>query len=347
MSKQLGNSPDPIDLINKYGADGVRTGMLFSSPAGNDLLFDEKLCEQGGRFNNKIWNAFRLVKGWTVQTDGENADNGTAIAWFEARFNQALAELEDHYQKFRMSDALQGVYKLAWDDFCSWYLEMVKPEQGQPIDGETYEATVRHFENILKVLHPFMPFITEEIWQQLQERKPGESICVAPYPKGVAGSASSVLADGAVALEAISQIRNLRNGKGLSPKLALPLTVRTENPDRYRQFGGVIRKLANVSDLELVRDKTGEAPAFLIKADEFYLQLPVTQDAEKLEKEREKIRKELEYQQGFRESILKKLNNEKFVSNAKPEVIAAERQKLADAEAKIKALEESLRSLGG
>jgi valyl-tRNA synthetase len=347
MSKQLGNSPDPIDLITKYGADGVRTGMLFSSPAGNDLLFDEKLCEQGSRFNNKIWNAFRLVKGWTVQTDGESADNGWAIAWFEARFNHALAELEDHYQKFRMSDALQLVYKLAWDDFCSWYLEMVKPEQGQPIDGETYEATVRHFENVLKVLHPFMPFITEEIWQQLQERKPGESICVAPYPKRVAGSASSVLADGAVALEAVTQIRNLRNGKGLSPKLALPLTIRTEKPDRYRQFGGVIRKLANVSDLELVRDRTGEAPAFLIKADEFYLQLPVTQDAGKLEKEREKIRKDLEHQQRNRESSLNKLNNEKFVSNAKEPVIAAERQKLADAEAKIKALEESLRSLGG
>ncbi len=347
MSKQLGNSPDPIGLINKYGADGVRTGMLFSSPAGNDLLFDEKLCEQGSRFNNKIWNAFRLVKGWTVQTDGESADNGAAIAWFEARFNQALAELEDLYQKFRMSDALQLVYKLAWDDFCSWYLEMVKPEQGQPIDGETYEATVRHFENILKVLHPFMPFITEEIWQQLQERKPGESICVAPYPKVTVGTASSVLADGAVALEAITQIRNLRNGKGLSPKVALPVTIRTENADRYRQFGGVIRKLANVSDLELVRDKTGEAPAFLIKADEFYVQLPLTQDAEKLEKEQEKIRKELEYQQGFRESVLKQLNNERFVNSAKLEVVAAARQKLADAEAKIKALEESLRSLGG
>ncbi len=348
MSKSLGNSPDPLDLIAKYGADGVRTGMLFSSPAGNDLLFDEKLCEQGGRFNNKIWNAFRLVKGWTVQTDGENADNGTAISWFEARFNQALAELEDHYQKFRMSDALQLVYKLAWDDFCSWYLEMVKPEQGQPIDGETYEATVRHFENILKVLHPFMPFITEEIWQQLQERKPGESICVAPYPKVTAGSAPSILADGAVALEAITQIRNLRNGRGLSPKAALPLTVRTENAGLYRQFGSVIRKLANVSDLETVREKTGGAPSFLIRGDEFYVQLPATQDAGKLEKEREKIRKDLEYQQGFRDSILeKKLNNEKFMSSAPEKVIAAERQKLADAEAKIKALEESLRSMGG
>jgi valyl-tRNA synthetase len=347
MSKQLGNLPDPIDLINKYGADGVRTGMLFSSPAGNDLLFDEKLCEQGGRFNNKIWNAFRLVKGWTVQTDGESADNGPAIAWFEARFNQALAELEDHYREFRMSDALQLVYKLAWDDFCSWYLEMVKPEQGQPIDGETYEATVRHFENILKVLHPFMPFITEEIWQQLQERKPGESICVAPYPKVATGGAPSILSDGAVALEAITQIRNLRNGRGLSPKAALPLTVRTENAGLYRQFGSVIRKLANVSDLELVREKTGGAPSFLIKADEFYVQLPVTQDAGKLEKEREKIRKDLEYQQGFRDVILeKKLNNEKFMSSAPEKVIAAERQKLADAEAKIKALEESLRSLG-
>ncbi|MBD0258425.1 MAG: class I tRNA ligase family protein, partial [Cytophagales bacterium] len=285
--------------------------------------------------------------GWTVQTDGENADTGTAIAWFEARFDQALAELEDHYQKFRMSDALQLVYKLAWDDFCSWYLEMVKPEQGQPIDGETYEATVRHFENILKVLHPFMPFITEEIWQQLQERKPGESICVAPYPKVTKGSASSILADAAVALEAITQIRNLRNGKGLSPKVALPLKVRTGNPNLYQQFGGVIRKLANVSELESEPKTdvpTTTTTTFLVKSDEFFVPLQVNVD---VEKEREKIQKDLEYQQGFRESVLKKLNNERFVSNAKEHVITAERQKLADAEAKIKALEESLRNLGG
>ncbi len=345
MSKQLGNSPNPLELIAQYGADGVRTGMLFSSPAGNDLLFDEKLCEQGSRFNNKIWNAFRLVKGWQVQpVRSENGcDVNAAIRWFEARFNEVLTELEDHYQKFRMSDALQTVYKLAWDDFCSWYLEMVKPEMGQPIEREVYEATVRFFEDILKVLHPFMPFITEEIWQQLQERKRGESICVAPYPQVNGTADQGILPEAATVFEAITQIRNLRNSRGLSPKEPLPLFIRTENVVAYQPFECIIQKLANISSIGFVTDKVADAASFIIKADELYVPLSMTLDAEK---EREKLTKELEYARGFRESVLKKLGNERFVSNAKPEVVAAEKQKLADAEAKIKALEEGLSRLG-
>ncbi len=344
MSKQLGNSPDPIELMNKFGADGVRTGMLFSAPAGNDLLFDEKLCEQGSRFNNKIWNAFRLVNGWTVQWGVENTSARPAIAWFRGHFNQSLAQLEDHYQKFRMSDAMQLVYQLGWTDFCSWYLEMVKPEQDQPIDQATYDATVGFFEDILKVLHPFMPFITEEIWQQLGKRKAGESICVAAYPKVSAEANPAVLQDAAVVFEAITQIRNLRSSKGLSPKEPLKLFVRTENPSVYGQFEAIIRKLANISEVTRVEQKVEDASSFLVKGDEFYVPLPMTLD---VQKECEKLQAELEYQKGFRDSVLKKLNNERFVANAKPEVVAAERQKLADAEAKIKSLEERLRSLGG
>ncbi len=347
MSKQLGNSPDPLDLIAQYGADGVRTGMLFSSPAGNDLLFDEKLCEQGSRFNNKIWNALRLVKGWQVQAEkAENAaDTKAAVRWFEAHFNQVLAGLEEQYQKFRMSDALQIVYKLAWDDFCSWYLEMIKPELGQPIDQVTYEATIRSFENILKVLHPFMPFITEEIWQQLRERKAGESICVAAYPKAaeVTEGDKNFFSDAALVFEAVTQIRNLRNSKGLSPKEALPLFIRTEGTATYQPFEGIIRKLANISSIHFTQDKVADAAGFMVKADEFYVPLSMTVD---VEKEREKLTKDLEYSRGFHETTLKKLSNERFVSNAKPEVVAAEKQKLADAAAKIKALEEAISRLG-
>jgi valyl-tRNA synthetase len=349
MSKQLGNSPDPLDLIARFGADGVRTGMLFSSPAGNDLLFDEKLCEQGSRFNNKIWNAYRLIKGWEVAPDTidtqslENSPNYTAICWFEARFNQCLAELEDHYSKFRMSDSLQTVYKLGWDDFCSWYLEMVKPEQGQPIAQSTYNATVSFFEKVLKVLHPFMPFITEELWQGVKERGEKESICVAAYPTVQAITTDAdILDEAAIVFEAITQIRNIRSSKGLSPKISLPLFVRTENFQTYVKFAAVIQKLANISAVAQVQAKVDEATGFVIKNDEFYLTLPIILD---VEKEQERIEKELEYYRGFRESVLKKLNNEKFVNGAAEKVVAGERQKLADAEAKIKALEESLKSL--
>ncbi len=351
MSKQLGNSPDPLDLIAVFGADGVRTGMLFSSAAGNDLLFDEKLCEQGRNFNNKLWNAFRLLEGWTVQeqwagavgsNDGESQQ--LPIQWFAAKLNATLTEVEDHFSKFRISDALQSIYKLIWDDFCSQYLEMIKPAYDQeagaslPIDALTYEATVNFFEQIVQLAHPFMPFITEEIWQQLREREAGASICVASFPKGgrVDGQ---ILADFAVLTEAVTTIRNLRSAKGLSPRVELPLAIRTEQPDRFRPLEGLFNKLANVVDIQYVSEKVPGTP-FLIKSNEFFVNIAgeVDEEAELVE-----AQKELDYLNGFRDSIQKKLSNEKFVANAKADVVDRERQKLADAEAKIKALEERLK----
>lgn len=353
MSKQLGNSPDPLDLIAVFGADGVRTGMLFSSAAGNDLLFDEKLCEQGRNFNNKLWNAFRLVKGWTVQEQLAEAVGSSStsresqqlpIQWFAAKLNATLTEVEDHFSKFRISDALQSIYKLIWDDFCSQYLEMIKPPYDQeagaslPIDANTYEATVEFFEQIVQLSHPFMPFITEEIWQQLREREAGASICVASFPKGgpVDGR---ILADFAVLTEAVTMIRNLRSAKGLSPRVELPLAIRTEQPDRFRPLEGLFNKLANVVDFQYVSEKVPGTP-FLIKSDEFFVNIAgeVDEEAELVE-----AQKELDYLIGFRDSIQKKLSNEKFVANAKADVVDRERQKLADAEAKIKALEERLK----
>jgi len=356
MSKQLGNSPDPLDLIAVFGADGVRTGMLFSSAAGNDLLFDEKLCEQGRNFNNKLWNAFRLVKGWNVAASVETQDVASPvrqpetlpIQWFAAKLNATLTEVEDHFSKFRISDALQSIYKLIWDDFCSQYLEMIKPPYDQeagaslPIDAITYEATVDFFEQIVQLTHPFMPFITEEIWQQLREREAGASICIAQFPKG--GPVDpQILTDFAVLTEAVTTIRNLRSAKGLSPRVELPLTIRTEHPVRFQRLEGLFHKLANVVAIQYApktsEEKIAGAP-FLIKSDEFFLNIAgeVDEEAELAE-----AQKELDYLNGFRDSIQKKLSNEKFVANAKADVVDRERQKLADAEAKIKALEERLK----
>ena len=399
MSKQLGNSPDPIGLMDRYGADGVRTGLLFSSPAGNDLIFDtpvpksnkpdditeflktndpleSKLCEQGRNFNNKMWNAFRLIKNWQeapqqppptpserggfqAPPSGEGGAS-VAIRWFGARFQVALAELEDHFGKFRISDALHTVYDLAWDDFCSWYLEMVKPEFGQPISREAYAATVGFFDQLLRVLHPFMPFVTEEIWQGLEPRQPGESICVAEYPKAGSGfEKGTILEEASLAFEVVRQIRNLRNGQGMSPKVTLELLVYTPDASAYESFGSVIRKLANVSAIHVsglagVNGLAGSPPerkhegrtgtGFLIKSDEFFVPLNTTVDAAK---ERQRLQKELDHQTGFLESVDKKLGNEKFVANAKPEIIENERRKKADAEAKIKSLQESLKNLDG
>ncbi len=340
MSKSLGNSPDPLELIEKYGADGVRTGMLFSSPAGNDLLFDEKLCEQGRNFANKIWNAFRLVKGWTTSTEQQPQENTVATEWFESKLNQAIDELNDHYGKYRMSDALMTAYKLTWDDFCSWYLEMVKPEFGKPIDQATYHKTVHFFETILKLLHPFMPFITEELWGELKERTNSERLIVAAWPK--AGKANSaVLQHGEHAFQCITEIRNLRNSKGISPKESLTLLRKEEQP-LMGDFWPVISKLANLKELKLTNEKVNGAAGFMIKSSEFFVPMEGKLD---VAKERELIMKELEYQKGFLASVEKKLSNEKFVANAKPEVIEIERKKKADAETKIKALEESLKNL--
>ena len=342
MSKSLGNSPDPIDLMGKYGADGVRTGMLFSSPAGNDLLFDEKLCEQGRNFSNKIWNAFRLVHGWEIDNSLDGKQNQVSLNWFEARFNAAIAEIEDHFSKFRISDALMTTYKLVWNDFCSWYLEMVKPAFGEPIDTHTHAVTVQYFEKVVKVLHPFMPFISEEIWHRLAERKENESLMVAEWP--VLGSSDTILLDKAeAAFEVIAQVRNLRNTKQISPKETLTLNYKSEAPLDFIGFEEVVGKLANLSELVAVDAKPDTAFGFVIKGHEYFV--PV-QGGVDVEKEREALLKELDYTKGFMTSVSKKLSNDRFVNNAPEQVVANERRKLADAESKIKALEEQLKAMG-
>lgn len=348
MSKSLGNSPDPLELIKNHGADGVRTGMLFSSPAGNDLLFDEKLCEQGRNFSNKIWNAFRLIKGWEVVKIEQPQENKIAIAWFEAKMNQSLLELEDHFSKFRISDALHTTYKLVWDDFCAWYLEIVKPEflpdrqaGGHPIDSVTYEKTVQFFESLLKILHPFMPFITEELWHELNERKEKECIIVEAWPKAEAFN-DSIIKDASLAFDVVTQVRNTRNAKGISPKETMKLIGNFESKAKIDSFSSVIKKLSNLSELSFTNDKITNATNFLVGTLEFYIPMDGKIDAAK---ERESILKEIEYQKGFIVVLDKKLLNEKFIASAKPEVVALERKKKADAEAKIKSLEESLKNL--
>jgi valyl-tRNA synthetase len=341
MSKSLGNSPDPLDLIRQYGADAIRTGMLFSAPAGNDLLYDEKLVEQGRNFANKIWNAFRLVKGWTVTPGDQPKENAVAIMWFESRLAQAINEIEDHFSKFRISDALHACYKLIWDDFCSWYLEMVKPEFGKPIDQKTFDSTVEAFETLLKILHPFMPFISEELWHELKERKKIDCILVAPYPTADSFD-STILDESDFAFQVITEVRNTRNSKGISPKDPLTLLMK-KGGHNVENFWPVIRKLANLQEHKMVDSAPASgASGFIIRSTEFYIPLEGQIDAEK---EKEMILKDLDYQKGFLLSVDKKLSNEKFVSGAPPEVVEIERRKKADAEAKIRALEQSLKNI--
>lgn len=343
MSKSLGNSPDPLDLINKYGADGVRTGMLFSSPAGNDLLFDEKLCEQGRNFSNKIWNAFRLVKGWETKEAEIPEENKIAAAWFESRLNQAMAELQDHYSKFRISDALLTVYKLVWNDFCAWYLEMVKPTFGEPIDKASYDQTVRFFESILKLLHPFMPFITEELWHELDGKNDKDCIIVASYPTPAAFD-TGIIDQATFSFEIITQIRNIRNTKGISPKESIDLIISEAGRQKASRFTSIVQKLSNVKELTFSNDKPGNGTSFIVQSIEFFIPMEGKVDAEK---EEESIKKELEYTRGFLNSVMKKLNNERFVKGAPPAVIEAEQKKKADAESKIAVLEENLKSFQG
>jgi valyl-tRNA synthetase len=348
MSKQLGNSPDALELIERFGADGVRSGLLFSAPAGNDLLFDEKLCEQGRNFCNKIWNAYRLVEGWTVTEQSAVNGNQLAVDWFNARINQMIIEVQDHFTKFRISDALLSLYNLVWNDFCSKYLEIIKPDFEQPIDKVTFEATIEIFEKLMCLLHPYMPFITEEIWQALAQRNEGESICRTEFPKG--GDVNKELsASFDVMFELVTKIREVRNVKQLSPKIALPLAIKTDNKNRYENIESIIEKLANTETINYVSDKvdrvsTQDAISFVIKLDEFFIILEGEID---VEAELEAAQKDLEYNVGFKKAIEAKLANERFVANAKPELVERERQKLADAEAKIKALEERIASLKG
>jgi valyl-tRNA synthetase len=350
MSKSLGNSPDPIDLIKKYGADGVRTGMMFSSPAGNDLPFDEKLCEQGRNFSNKIWNAFRLVKGWEVKPALILADDQAVLpslagTWFRSRLNATIAEVNDHYNKFRMSDALLSCYNLIWNDFCSQYLEMVKPAYvdgiSLPIDKEVYDEVVEFFDELMRLVHPWMPFLSEEIWQELKERSENDSICIAEFPTS-GGIDKALLADFDVLFELVSWIRNTRSSKGMSPKEALALSIKTTEKTKYENVASLIQKLANISEI-IFTENAVSGVSLVIKGDEFGIDLGDSFDAEA---EREKLQTELDYTIGFKKSVEKKLANERFVQNAKPEIVDREREKLADAESKIKAIEEALVKLG-
>jgi valyl-tRNA synthetase len=343
MSKSLGNSPDPLNLISTFGADAVRVGMLFSSPAGNDLPYDEKLIEQGRNFANKIWNAFRLVKGWTVASGSTNQipkENKLAIEWFQSKMDQSLEELNDHFAKFRMSAALLTIYKLIWDDFCSWYLEMIKPDFGNPIDSYTFEKTIEFFKTLLKGLHPFMPFITEELWSELNEQGT-KCIIISSWPKAEQ-PALAVLEEATFAFEIITEVRNCRSSKGISPKESLKLFVKSGDQVLIKSFWPIIKKLSNLSEVSPTESKTSNATSFVIKSSEFFIPIEGKIDAAK---EREAILKDLEYQRGFMTSVDKKLSNEKFVNSAPPQVIELERKKKADAEVKIKALEESLARL--
>ncbi|MBK6629429.1 MAG: valine--tRNA ligase [Flavobacteriales bacterium] len=341
MSKSLGNSPDPLDLIAKYGADGVRTGMLFSSPAGNDLPFDEGLCEQGRNFSNKIWNAFRLVKGWTVAQHEQPAGHAVAVAWMQSRVARSTAELDGLYDQFRISEALMTTYKLIWDDLCSWYLESIKPafvdSVALPIDAATYEATIGLFEDVLKLLHPYMPFLTEELWHHLHERKEGEDIIIAAWPKGGAGDAK-LEAEVQHAFDLVSAVRAVRNERGLSPKEPLQVGPSGSTP-LTAASSALVDKLANTGALA---GPFGSIPAgataVFAGATEYAVLLPQLDAAA----EAKKAEEELNYLRGFLASVDKKLSNERFVSGAPPQVLENERKKKADAEAKIKSLEERL-----
>ena len=342
MSKQLGNSPDPLDLIAQFGADGVRTGMLFSAPAGNDLLYDEKLVEQGRNFANKLWNAFRLVKGWEVDAALPFVHE-KPVAWFGAKLAAAVAEMDDHFEKFRISDALLAVYKLVWDDFCAQYLEMVKPAYQHPIDAETLRHTTACFETLLKLLHPFMPFITEELWHELAARGPRDYVTVAHWPKPAPPATSAMLlADMDKALAVVAGIRTVRNQKNLGPHKPLTLVAKTDEQDLFTAYEAIIGKLGGLAELTFADAGPAGAVSFVQGGSEFFIPLEGQID---VAAERARLEKELAYAQGFRESVQKKLGNEKFAQNAKPDVLERERQKLADAETKIVALEQALKGL--
>ena len=341
MSKQLGNSPDPLDLIAEYGADGVRVAMMLCSSAGNDLMFDNALCEQGRNFGNKIWNAYRLINGWQVDEQLAQSDcSKQAVAWFTNRFNAALAEIEDNFNNYRISEALMVAYKLFWDDFSGWYLEMIKPAYLAPCDAATMAETKQIFEKLMLLLHPFMPFVTEEIWQDLAERKEGESICVAQMPKAAAAD-EAALARFALAQEVVSAVRNIRKQKNLAQKEALELkVVRDENyPSEYE---AVIAKMANLSQVTFVEEKNPMDAAFIVKTTQYFV--PMGDNIDK-EAEIAKLEKDLAYQQGFLATVMKKLSNERFVSSAPAQVVENEQNKKRDAEAKIAAIEAQLQAL--
>ena len=342
MSKSLGNSPDPLMLIDKYGADGVRMGMMLSAPAGNDILFDEALCEQGRNFNNKIWNAFRLVKGWQVSDEmTQPAVNKIAVNWFNAKLKEVNAEMELQFKGYRISEALMTVYRLFWDEFSSWYLEMVKPAYGTPIDRATYEATLGFFDTLLKMLHPFMPFITEELWQHLYEREHGASImreCLAF--EGLSDGESDLLADIEHVKQVIGGVRTIRNQKNISPKEALTLQAVGEH--HLADYDCVVKKMANLSQIEVVKEKSAEASAFMVSTDEYAVPLGNLID---VKAEIEKAQAQLAHLEGFLAGVRKKLANEKFVAHAPENVVALERKKESDSLEKIAVLKQTIAEL--
>jgi valyl-tRNA synthetase len=356
MSKSLGNSPDPLDLIEKYSADGVRTGMLFCSPAGNDLPFDEKLCEQGRNFTNKIWNALRLVKGWDVNTHSSAYNNGSmdthssaylqepVFTWFENKLELLKENLEKSYASYRLSEALIDLYKFIWDDFCSWYLEFVKPPFGEKIDAVSYQKTIVYFEELMKLLHPFMPFISEEIYHHLCDSSDtlnasseNTDICVAAYPK-VGTYDLNIIQEGEKLKEIISAIRDVRNKNGLSPKIKLKVYVQAKDKSLYEKFGALIEKIANINPIIFTETDVEKTVGQLIQTDKLFIETGIEIDTNA---EKKKIEEEINYYKGFIASVEKKLSNEKFVANAKPEIIENERKKMADGLSKLQSLEES------
>ena len=340
MSKSLGNSPDPLDLIEKYGADGVRMGMMLSAPAGNDILFDDALCEQGRNFNNKIWNAFRLIKGWEVSVEVSVPEaSELAVRWFEAKQNEVAAEVADLFSKYRLSEALMAVYKLFWDEFSSWYLEMIKPAYGQPINRKVYEATIGFFDNLLHLLHPFMPFITEELWQHLCDRTDGESLMVSPLSMSALVD-EDIIREFEVVKEVISNIRSIRLQKNIAQKEVLELQVIGENP--VLAFNAVVTKMCNLSSINVVENKADGAASFMVGTTEYAVPLGNMID---VEAEIARMEAELKHKEGFLQGVLKKLGNEKCVNNAPAAVLEMERKKQADAESIIKSLKESIAAL--
>ena len=347
MSKSLGNSPDPLELINKYGADGVRMGMLLTSPAGNDLPFDENLCEQGRNFNNKIWNSFRLVKGWEVADIAQPNYANIAVKWFESTLAKTVEEVDDLFSKYRLSEALMTIYKLFWDEFSAWYLELIKPAFGQPIDKKTFDITLHFFDSLLKLLHPFMPFITEELWQSIAERKQGESIMFASLNNNQTID-SDLLQNFEISKEIIANIRNLRQQKNISPKEKLSLHVAGKH---NTEFDDVIEKMANITPIYPNLSTDGKLPyfegkgwAFLVGVTEYTIPLDNLINAEE---EIKKIESDIKYYESFLATVLKKLSNEKFVANAKPEVVEMERKKQSDTQTKLQTLHDSLKKLKG
>ncbi len=342
MSKSLGNSPDPLELIERFGADGVRSGLLFSAPAGNDLLFDDKLCEQGRNFSNKIWNAFRLLKGLEVVPGSSLPEHVFATAWFESKLSQTITEVQDHFSKFRISDALLSIYNLVWDDFCGKYLEIIKPAYQSPIHADTLNAALGLFDSLMRLMHPYMPFITEEIWQAIDTRAENTTICTAEFPKAGAVN-EALIAQFDAMFEVVTKVREIRNSKQLSPKLALPLCIKSEQPTAYASVEAIMQKLANLESITFINEPIVDAQTFVVKSDQFFVPMANDEDPEVLKAE---SAKELEYLLGFKKSVEAKLANEKFVQNAKADLVERERQKLSDAENKIKSLQELLARLG-